>query len=143
MLTSKLATPLSGRAKKAAFAVGAAVLVGLVVLAVSGTGGARRSQAVAQPAASVSSQAQTPPPPVVALSPLPTPEISITDLPPTHSAAAAAAPPPPAATAPSRASRSAATPSPASTSQTASPGCQPPYVIDVATGKKRWKLECL
>jgi hypothetical protein len=26
---------------------------------------------------------------------------------------------------------------------TGSPDCQPPYVVDGTTGKKRWKLECL
>jgi hypothetical protein len=27
--------------------------------------------------------------------------------------------------------------------QNTAPQCQPPFVIDAATGKKRWKLECL
>jgi|SRR5580658_3323761 hypothetical protein len=49
--------------------------------------------------------------------------------------------------------RTAATPSavralppkvvPPASATSASPRCQPPYVIDAETGKKHWKLECL
>jgi serine/threonine-protein kinase len=73
---------------------------------------------------------------VVAISPLGPPEISVVDLP-----AASVAP---KATPTFTTTRRAA---PTATSALPTPSarldCQPPYVVDVATGKKHWKLECL
>ncbi|MGH7436140.1 MAG: serine/threonine-protein kinase [Polyangiaceae bacterium] len=71
------------------------------------------------------------------------PAVRVEDLPPTPepSAESAATSPRPAAAAPARASSHAApAATPAAPART--PGCNPPYTVD-ATGKKKWKRECL
>jgi hypothetical protein len=71
----------------------------------------------------------------IAVSPLGPPEIWVTDLPVVGGVAKATPQPGP-------------TRKPSSPATSAPPGpnardCQPPYVVDAETGKKRWKLECL
>jgi hypothetical protein len=86
---------------------------------------------VAEPAA-VSARA---PSPAVSSAPAAStpPVVAATDLP----TAATQAPLPAAATPPARATATTAVPA------TATPSCSPPYTIDRATGKKRFKAECL
>jgi serine/threonine-protein kinase len=92
-----------------------------------------------------------PPPPVVQLAPLSVPEMLADPLPAAVPSAAPAArrfDPPPVRWVPIPAPVTApVSTSPAMTSSPASNGptkdCDPPYVVDGATGKQRWKLECL
>jgi serine/threonine-protein kinase len=158
--------PLSA-ARKRGVAVGGAVglgglLVGAVlVLSVGHTEG--RAQATSSPRPEAAPDVSPPKPAreVETLSPLSAPAISVAD-PPDVLSARTSAPkrPAPTATA-SVATPTPATPPPAEPSAapnegpsakpdeapSAKPnegaGCEPPYVVDPTTGKKRWKLECL
>ena len=128
--------PLSARARRTVVAVGGAAVLTLTVVIAASTGRPHSPAAAAAQALVVVPPAVVPEkgPPVVVLSPPPAPEVSFDNLP----ARAQPAPPPP---------RTSRTPVPAGPSGPASPNgsaqCQPPFVIDAATGKKRWKLECL
>jgi hypothetical protein len=141
MLSSGALSSLSARAKKAVIGVGGAAVLVLVILLVAGASGHSPPQAAASvsvPSAPVATVAPRPSASVVALSPVVAPEVSFDDLaaPP----AASAHPPLRSPTLGHAHAASSGTPSPA-----ASPAsqCQPPFVIDPTTGKKRWKLECL
>jgi serine/threonine-protein kinase len=116
----------------AAAALVAAVVVSGLVVGLRGAGPREGSAAIA-PEASVAqvrsaasalprqSQADSPPNPGTLAAPSP-PEMAATDLP--------IAPPPPDPSTPK------AAPAPRR-------DCDPPYVVDTPSGKKRWKLECL
>jgi serine/threonine-protein kinase len=126
--------PLSARARRAVIAVGGAAVLTATV-AIAGSTGRAHSRAAAQALVVVPlTVAPEKAPPAVVLSPPPAPEVSFDNLP----ARAQPAPSPP---------RNSRTPAPAGTTGPANPNgsaqCQPPFVIDAATGKKRWKLECL
>ncbi len=148
MLSSGLAlSSLSARARKAVFAVGGAAALAVIILVMVGASGHSPPPAAASaptvPAAAAAPPVSAPPRPssVVALSPVIAPEVSFDELPPPAAASAHA----PARSVASASGAHAHSASPATPSPVSSPAaqCQPPFVIDAATGKKRWKLECL
>lgn len=139
MMSMGLSQPLSARAKRTVMALGgAATLAIAVILAIAGSSGRDPARATAQagvvdpPAPSAASPTL---PSIVGLSPVTAPEVSFDDL-----------PPPPASSHGTpravHAAHGAASATSAGATNT-SPLCQPPFVVDAATGKKRWKLECL
>jgi hypothetical protein len=141
MLSSGALSSLSARAKKAVIGVGGAAVLLLVILLIAGASGHSPPQAAASvsvPSAPVATMAPRPSASVVALSPVVAPEVSFDELaaPP----AASAHPPLRSATPGHAHAASSGTPSPAASPPSQ---CQPPFVIDPTTGKKRWKLECL
>jgi hypothetical protein len=145
ILSGNLAlSSLSARARKAVFAVGGvAALAVIVLLMVGASGHSAPPVAASAPPIPVAPVAPAPPRPssVVALSPVIAPEVSFDQLPAPAAGAHAA----PRSTSASTSMAHAHTPSTATPSPVSSPAaqCQPPFVIDAATGKKRWKLECL
>jgi hypothetical protein len=70
------------------------------------------------------------------------PTIPVADL-PLASDTTAAANPLKSASQPATKRKRAAAPTTPSATSSAESDCQPPYVVDAATGKKKWKLECL
>jgi hypothetical protein len=123
-----LRPPLSAAVRRTSIALGSIATLSLVVLGSASVPGGGRTGAAAQGtsvAARVVAQAASAP--VVVLPP---------DLPVVLTVVRTAAVPSAV-----RGLRPQVVPPPSVAS--ASPGCQPPYVIDVETGKKHWKLECL
>jgi serine/threonine-protein kinase len=140
---------LSQPVGKKAVAIGGAAMLGLLLVgSVRLLSGAAPERALANPVPQpVVEVAEVPAPrsaEVVKLPPTSEPAIAVSDLPvaPSSSRASARSPKAGATSAPAASSKPAAA---AATSPAPSvrPECQPPYVVDVATGKKRWKLECL
>jgi serine/threonine protein kinase len=127
--------PLAGHPMRTMVGVCAAAVFALVVVGVSRTSGGAHSQAAT--AVPVVSMAATEPPPPAPpateeLSPLPSRELPVVGPAPAQNDVA------PAPTARPISTR----PKPAPASPIAGQ-CQPPFVVDVTTGKKHWKLECL
>jgi hypothetical protein len=126
--TGPLRPPLSAGVRRASIALVGIAVLGIVVLGGANVIGRRRSRDAAR---GVSATVR-----VAALAP----NATVVDLPPDLPVVLTVV-------------RTAATPSavrarppqvvPPPSVARASPGCQPPYVIDAATGKKHWKLECL
>src|SRR5580692_3461827 len=146
MLSGGLAlSSLSARARKAVFAVGGAAALAVIVLLMVGASGhspppaAASAPSVPAPPVLAAPPASPRPSSVVALSPVIAPEVSFDELP----SPAASARAPARGTSASVAHPHSASPASASPVSTPSAQCQPPFVIDAATGKKRWKLECL
>lgn len=96
---------------------------------------ASRPEPSGQSAASTGAQGSSPAPPLVTEAKA-VPVIAATDLPKEIAAPAETTKSPPKSAVPAPAT-STATPA-----KTAKPNCIPPYVLDVATGKKKWKPEC-
>jgi serine/threonine protein kinase len=141
MLSNGASSSFSARAKKAVIGVGAAavlVLAGLLIAGASGHSPPPSAAAVSVPAAPATPAAPRPSVAVVALSPVVAPEVSFDDL--AASASSSAHAPARSTTAGRAHAASSGTPAPAASPP---PQCQPPFVVDAATGKKRWKLECL
>jgi serine/threonine-protein kinase len=125
--------PLAGHPMRMMVGVCAAAVFALVVFGVSRTNGGAHSQAAADPVPVVSAIQPAPPaPPATELAPLPSRELPVVEPAPAKSDVA----PAPAA----RPNSTRPKPAPA---QPAATQCQPPFVVDVTTGKKHWKLECL
>ncbi len=140
MLSSGALSSLSARARKAVIGVAGAGVLLLVVLLIAGGSGHSPPQvaaAIPAPAAPVATVAPRPSAAVVALSPVVAPEVSFDDL---AAPASSAHAPARGATAAHAHATSSGMPAPAASPP---PQCQPPFVIDAVTGKKRWKLECL
>jgi hypothetical protein len=142
MLSSGALSSLSARAKKAVIGVAGAAVLLLVILLVAGASGHSPPPAAAAPVSVPSAPVATVAPrssaSVVALSPVVAPEVSFDEL---AAPPAASAHPPSRSPTPGHAhAASSGTPSPAASPPSQ---CQPPFVIDPTTGKKRWKLECL
>lgn len=141
MLSMALGLPaLSARARRAIVAtIGGVAIVGVGALFMAGTSG--RGHASAASPVTVVTTAVVPPmprpgPSVEMLPPAAAPVVSFDELPP----------PEPSAHVPIRGTphvRPATSSIPQAAPQSTTPQCQPPFVIDAATGKKRWKLECL
>jgi eukaryotic-like serine/threonine-protein kinase len=140
MLSTALGLPsLSARARKAVVGVGGLLALGVAALVMAGTSGHGRTSAASQVSVSampVVASSPRPSPPVVNLPPTAAPVVSFDDLPAPEPGARA-----PVRAAPRARSVASATPPPTPPNTVAQ--CQPPFVIDAATGKKRWKLECL
>jgi len=121
--------PSSARADRTFMVFGGLAAFGLLVFGIATMVAIGRARGAAR-TSFAAVHAAVPPlsPPVGAPSP---------DLPVVLTVVRAAASSPPVVRAPAPQARSPqATP-------TGLPDCQPPYVVDGATGKKRWKLECL
>jgi hypothetical protein len=122
-----LRPPLSAGVNRTSIALGGIAALSLVVLGSASVHGGGRTRAGAQgTSATVRAVAPAPITPVVALPP---------DLPVVMTVIRTAATP--------SAVRALPQVVPPPSVASASPGCQPPYVIDAETGKKHWKLECL
>ncbi len=145
MMTIGLALqPLSPLARKVVVGAGTAAVLGVAVLALVGA----TSRAHANAAAPTVAVSAAPAPPPLAPRPSPSivvlraaPEVAFDDLPPPGAPSAHPSIAPTRSATHARPAASAPLPSPAPAN--ASPQCQPPFVMDAATGKKRWKLECL
>jgi serine/threonine protein kinase len=126
------------RTRRAAITVAGAIALCFAVLGVARMFADSRPRAHVQASHEVPIVASVPPSTsVVEVSPLAAlPEMSVTDLPVASAATTAAKRPPPALVQRRSAPSTTATPS-------ARSECQPPYVVDAETGKKRWKMECL
>jgi serine/threonine protein kinase len=125
------------RTRRAAMAVAGIAALGFAAFGIAWTASERPPVVQAPTTAGIVPTAVSPATgSVVAISPLVPPEVSVADLPAVSVTPKTA--PPPVST---RRTASAAAPSPVPPS--ARLDCQPPYVVDAATGKKHWKLECL
>jgi eukaryotic-like serine/threonine-protein kinase len=132
---------LSPRGRRMAIAAGGAAAFTLAttfVWLVARERPSPRAQSTSAPMQAASSPLS--PPSVSLVVPSGPPEVAATDLP------IVSLPPPPRETErererPSR--KPAATPSAAPAPPSVQTNCQPPYTVDSATGKKKWKVECL
>jgi serine/threonine protein kinase len=136
-------------------ALGIAAALGIAVMVVAWMLIGARTNAAAIRSSSVALTAPSEPDlPVVTIAPLPAPEMA-TDLRVAHAPKPVLRWVPPKRAAARTPSSNAIVPGassppepaeardPASTSPTSPPDCQPPFVVDPATGKKSWNLECL
>ncbi len=126
---------LSPRPWRAVLAVGGAAVLGFFLLVVASMVSGGRASTHAETASAAMPVVPPAMPTPVVLSPLAPLEISVTDLPVAGSARAGSQPGP--------TTRSASPATSVQTSPSPRADCRPPYVVDVATGKKQWKLECL
>jgi serine/threonine protein kinase len=148
-----------GRRKGAvtAYAALAAAVIGVAWIVV----GERGNDPNAAASGALVTVTSSPDLPSVGIAPLPAPEVVAVDEPPAAQVAPVrtpapvvrwsrpvsisiapppvSAPPPPAVSEPAPALPPTAAPAPALPTA----DCRPPYVVDPATGKQRWKLECL
>ena len=133
---AEVPTPSSARRSTAVIVAGAGIALGVVIAAVvalsAGSGGQT------DPSLSAATTA-APPPSTPAASTAVDPPVALAPPPTASDEGATAAPASAAST--RRPPRLPATRG--ATTSAASANCTPPFVIDPATGKKRWKTECL
>jgi serine/threonine protein kinase len=126
-------------ARRAAMAIAGVVVLGMGAFGIAWSASGRTAAERELPTAGIVPTAVSPSTgSVVAIPPLAPPEISVADLP---AVSVGAKSPPSSPVTPRRSAPSAGTS--ARSTPSAQMNCQPPYVVDVATGKKHWKLECL
>jgi serine/threonine-protein kinase len=119
------------------------VVIGLIAIVASTRERAQGAPSIAPTPSEIPPHASAPVQPAVTLAPLDTPTLSLSTVGVDQLPTATPAAVPSALRSPTAPSASTPKPPAVAPATPAKPGCSPPYVIDPATGTKKWKMECL